>query len=59
MLKPEIGKLIGTCKNRYQLVLEVSKKAREIAKKAEENDEILLVKPVSLAIDEIAKEKNL
>lgn len=59
MLKPEIGKLIGTCKNRYKLVLEVSKKAREIAKKAEENDEILLVKPVSLAIEEIAKEKNL
>ncbi len=59
MLKPEIGKLIGTCKNRYKLVLQVSKKAREIAEEAEKNNEILLEKPVSLAIDEIAKEKNL
>ncbi len=59
MLNPAIGKLIGNSDNRYKLVIEISKKAREIAKKAEDENEILLVKPVSLAIEELAKEKGL
>ncbi len=59
MLNPAIGKLIGNSDNRYNLVIEISKKAREIAEKAESENEILLVKPVSLAIDAVAKEKGL
>lgn len=59
MLNPAIGKLIGNSDNRYKLVIEISKIAREIAKKAEDENEILLVKPVSLAIEELAKEKGL
>lgn len=59
MLNPAIGKLIGNTENRYKLVIEISKKAREIAMKAESEDEILLVKPVSLAIEALAEEKGL
>ena len=59
MLNPAIGKLIGNTENRYKLVIEISKKAREIALKAENENEILLVKPVSLAIEAVAKDKGL
>lgn len=59
MLNPAIGKLIGDTDNRYKLVIEISKKAREIAEKAESENEILLVKPVSLAIEAVAKDKGL
>ena len=55
MLNPAIGKLINSCENRYKLVNEIAKEAREISKKAEENGEIITEKPVSLAIDNFAK----
>ncbi len=55
MLNPAIGELINHCNNRYELVLDVAKKARAIAEEAEENDEILIEKPVTLAIDELAE----
>lgn len=57
MLNPAIGKLINTCENRYKLVNEIAKEAREISTKAEQNGEILIEKPVSIAIDKLAKEK--
>ena len=56
MLNPAIGKLINSCENRYRLVNEIAKEAREISAKAEENGEIITEKPVSLAIDKFAKE---
>ncbi len=59
MLNPAIGKLIENYENRYGLVTEVSKCAREIANEAEANEEILLEKPVSIAINKVASEKNL
>ena len=59
MLNPAIGKLIENYENRYGLVTEVANCAREIANEAQENDEILLKKPVSIAIDKIAKDKEL
>lgn len=59
MLNPAIGKLIENYENRYGLVTEIANCAREISSEAEANDEILLVKPVSIAIDKIAKEKEL
>ena len=59
MLNPAIGKLIENYENRYRLVVDIAKEAREIAKKAEERGEIIIEKTVSLAIDKLAKEKEL
>ncbi len=59
MLDPAIGKLIENYENRYRLVIDVAKEARDIAKKAEERGEIIIEKTVSLAIDKLAKEKEL
>ncbi len=54
MLNPAIGKLINACDSRYKLVLDVAQKARDIAKKAEENKEIIIEKTVTLAMNEMA-----
>ncbi|MBQ2389316.1 MAG: DNA-directed RNA polymerase subunit omega [Clostridia bacterium] len=59
MLNPAIGKLINNYENRYQLVHDVANKAREIAQNAEDNNEILVEKTVSLAINELAEQKGL
>ena len=49
MLNPAIGKLIESYENRYKLVIDVAKRAREISDRAEEN-------PITLAINEICEE---
>lgn len=59
MLNPAIGKLIESYENRYRLVTDVADCARKIASEAENNEEILIEKPVSIAINKIAVEKNL
>lgn len=59
MLNPAIGKLIQNTENRYSLVLEIAKEARNIADRAIEREEIIIKKPVSLAIDKIAAERGL
>jgi DNA-directed RNA polymerase subunit omega len=59
MLNPAIGKLIQNCENRYSLVLSIAKEAREIADEAVSKEEIILEKPVSLAINKIANERGL
>ncbi len=59
MLNPAIGKLIQNCDNRYSLVLNIAKEARKIADEAVVKEEIIIEKPVSLAIDKIANEKGL
>ncbi len=56
MLNPNIGKLIGNYENRYRLVIDVAHTARDISKSQEENNEILIEKPVSVAIDKLASE---
>ena len=56
MLNPAIGKLIEAKDNRYRLVLEVAKEAREISEVAHENEEIIVEKTVSLAINKLASE---
>lgn len=58
MLDPTIGKLIENYENRYRLVVDVAKEAREIAKAAEEKGEIIIEKTVSLAIHKLGKEKE-
>ncbi len=59
MLNPAIGKLIEYYDNRYRLVTDISKYARKISSDAEENGEILIEKPVSIAINKLASEKGL
>lgn len=54
MLNPAIGKLINNTESRYKLVLDIAKKARKIAKTAEDNGEIIIEKPVTLAMNEMA-----
>jgi DNA-directed RNA polymerase omega subunit len=56
MLNPNIGKLIQESENRYRLVLDVAKTAREISAENEANGEISTEKPVSVAIDKLASE---
>lgn len=59
MLNENIGKLIENYDNRYRLVTDIAKCARNISKRAEAEDEILIEKPVSLAIDKLAAKKDL
>ncbi len=55
MLRPtDIENLKGD-KSRYAVVVGVAKRARQIADNAEQNGEILVEKPVSLAINDFAK----
>ncbi len=56
MLNPAIGKLIEKYDDRYELVLKVAECARKIAEEAQEREEILIEKPVSIAINKIANE---
>ena len=59
MLNPAIGKLIDNYDNRYRLVTDIAKCARDISKQAEREEEILIEKPVSIAINKVANEKGL
>lgn len=54
MLNPAIGKLINNCDNRYKLVNEIAKSARNLADEAEKKGEIIVEKPVTIAINEMA-----
>ncbi len=56
MLNPAIGELIEKEDNRYQLVLKIAKEARNISENAQKNEEIIVEKPVSLAINKLATE---
>ncbi len=59
MLNENIGKLIESYDNRYALVMDIASCARKISNEAEKQEQILIEKPVSLAIDKLAKEKGL
>ena len=54
MLYPAINKLTANVPNRYLLVNVVARRARQIAQEAEDNGERMNVKPVTLAINEVA-----
>lgn len=56
MLNPAIGKLINNTDNRYKLVNQIAKKARTIADEAQEKEEIIIEKPVTIAINQMADE---
>jgi len=59
MLNPNLGKLIENYENRYRLVTDIAKCARDVSQKAEDNGEILIEKPVSIAINKLASDKDL
>ena len=53
MLYPPMAALVDKVGSNYLLVNLIARRAREIAQKAEENEEILEKNPVSIAIDEV------
>ncbi len=55
MLYPSMKQLLRKVNGRYLLVNLTARRAREIAEAAEEREEQLIEKPVSLAINEIAE----
>ena len=55
MLKPSADPALSG--NRYSLVIAVAKRAREIAEDAESKGEILVEKPVDLAVQEYMDHK--
>ena len=57
MLYPAMTTLNSYIPNRYMLVNVVARRARQIAEEAEMNGEILIEKPVTLAINEVADGK--
>lgn len=50
---PDLSGVLSNHLSRYSLVRATAKRAREISEEAEDNDVILVEKPVSIAIDEI------
>ncbi len=56
MLNPAIGKLIKNSESRYKLVIDIAKEARQIASDALDNGEIIIEKPVTLAMNKMAAE---
>ena len=57
MLYPAMSKLTANVLNRYLLVNVVARRARQIAHEAEDLGEKLDIKPVTLAIQEVADGK--
>ena len=53
MFNPELRNVLKNKTSRYSLVTAIAKRAREISSDAQENEEILNEKPVSIALDEI------
>ena len=58
MLYPAMNKLTANVPNPYLLVNVVARPARQIAQEAEDNGETMDVKPVTIAINEVAEGKH-
>ena len=57
MVKPTVQELLTKAKNRYELVIATSKRARQLAQGAEPLTDKKEESPVTLAADEIAEGK--
>ena len=57
MLKPSSNIINTPHKSYYSVVIAVAKRAREIVEKAEENNQILVEKPVDLAVQDFVDDK--
>ncbi len=55
MLYPSMSSLLNRIDSRYLLVNVIARRSRDISEEAERNEEHLDKKPVSLAIDELAR----
>ena len=55
MVKPTVQELLTKAKNRYELVIATSKRARQIASGAEVKTKVKEESPVTLAANEIAE----
>ena len=52
MFNPDLSGVLSNHLSRYSLVTATAKRAREISQEAEDNQEILIEKPVSLALED-------
>lgn len=57
MFNPDLKDVLKDHLSRYSLVTATAKRARAISDEALENEEIIVEKPVSLALDEIVEGK--
>ena len=57
IVKPSVAELLKKAKNRYELVIATSKRARQIAKGDEPLTKVNEESPVTLAANEIAEGK--
>lgn len=57
LFNPSLKHVLKNHLSRYSLVIATAKRAREISEETEENGDILLEKPVSLALNEIVEGK--
>ena len=57
MLKPSSNIIKTPHKSYYSVVIAVAKRARKIAQNAEENNQILIEKPVDLAVQDFVDDK--
>ena len=57
IIKPTVQELLKKAKNRYELVIATSKRARQIAEGAEVKTAVKEESPVTLAANEIAEGK--
>lgn len=57
MINTELDQILQEDQSRYSLVIAVAKRAREIANEAESKGEILIEKPVNLAVNDLAERK--
>lgn len=55
MKRLSAGDIVQEGQSYYSLVVGVAKRAREIAELAEDNGEILVEKPVQIAVEQLAK----
>ena len=57
IVKPTVQELLKKAKNRYELVIATSKRARQIAEGSEVKTSVIEESPVTLAANEIAEGK--
>ena len=57
MFNPDLKNVLKNHLSRYSLVAATAKRARQISDEALENGEIMVEKPVSIALDEIVEGK--
>ena len=57
MLRPAMNQIATHGESYYSVVIAVAKRAREITQEAEDNNEIIVEKPVDLAVQDFVDEK--